>query len=185
MLLVASRSPQRAMLLQRAGLAFRVVESRCDEDTISAADPVALAIARAVGKARGYADPIAPGEIVLGADTVVARGTVVFGKPSDRADAERILAALHGTAHRVITGHCCIASDGREVTEAAIAEVTMRAMSPAEIRAYVASGESDGRAGAYAIQETGDRFVTAVVGDWDTIVGLNVALVRTLVARLT
>jgi septum formation protein len=185
MLLLASRSPQRAMLLARAGLAFRVVDSDCDEEAISAEDPRELAVARAVGKAHGYRGPLARGEAVLGADTVVALGGTVFGKPADRADAERILSALQGTTHQVITGHCCRSADGAQAAEASMARVTMRPMTAEEIRAYVASGESDSRAGAYAIQESGDRFVTTITGDWDTIVGLNVACVERLLARVT
>ncbi|MBA3708466.1 MAG: Maf family protein [Planctomycetes bacterium] len=184
MILLASRSPQRATLLARAGLAFRVVDSPCDEETIDAPTPHALALARAVGKARGYHGAIAAGEVALGADTVVALDATVFGKPADRADARRILGCLQGSRHLVLTGHCCLAADGRLASEVAIARVSMRAMTPEEIADYVASGESDSRAGAYALQETGDRFVTGIDGEWDTIVGLNIATVVRLRAAL-
>lgn len=191
MLLLASRSPQRATLLERAGIRFRVVASACDEETIHHPDPLVLARERARAKAR--AAVLAPGDagaVILGADTVVALGATEFGKPADRADAVRILQALQGTTHDLHTGQCCIVVDGdgrpgRECVGVASARITMRPLTLDEIRAYVASGESDGRAGAYAIQETGDRFVTALHGDWDTVVGLHVALVAQLHQELT
>lgn len=185
MILLASRSPQRSLLLRTAGLAFRVVASGADEEAVRDANPASLALGRARLKARGAA--VADG-VILGADTVVALGGVEHGTPRDRADALRILRALSGTTHRVITGHWLIrrergvdvAEDG-EVDEA---QVTMRALSEAEITAYVASGESDGRAGAYAIQEHGDRFVARRAGAWDTIVGLHLDSVVRLHQRL-
>jgi septum formation protein len=126
--------------------------------------------------------------VVLGADTVVALGTQVFGKPRDRDDAVRILRLLQGTTHTVYTGHCCLRVDAAGAGEAsriALTRVTMLPMSTAEIVAYVTSGESDGRAGAYAIQETGDRFVAELQGGWDTVVGLNVAMAARLYCECT
>ncbi len=182
-LYLASRSPQRAVLLTRAGITFTVVDSTCDEETVDFSDPLVLARERARAKAAGAvlsmdqrADkPV----VVLGADTVVALGGRIFGKPADRADAVRILSLLQGTTHAVHTGHCCRRVDDglrHEACEIATTHVTMRAMNRQEIEAYVGSGESEGRAGAYAIQETGDRFVTTLQGAWDTVVGLNVAM---------
>ncbi|MBA3939221.1 MAG: Maf family protein [Planctomycetes bacterium] len=177
------------MLLTRAGVAFQVVGSRCDEERIRLPQPQMLAIERARAKAReAVLDPTQLGGqpcIAVGADTVVALGQEVFGSPADRADARATLTRLQGTTHQVFTGHACtaFAADGSQLTEAvalASARVTMRALTAAEIQAYVDSGESDGRAGAYAIQETGDRFVTDLQGGWDTVVGLNVAILLRL-----
>jgi septum formation protein len=128
--------------------------------------------------------------VVIAADTVVALGSELFGKPGDRADARRILGRLSGTTHAVSTGHCCavMAPDGAITLQAAriaVARVTMRPLTAAEISAYVDSGESDGRAGAYAIQEHGDRFVTELEGSWDTVVGLNLAMVARLYRECT
>jgi septum formation protein len=177
------------MLLTRAGVAFQVVGSRCDEERVRVPQPQVLAIERARAKARAAvleaAQLRAQPCIAVGADTVVALGHEVFGSPTDRADAVRILGRLQGTTHQVFTGHTCtaFAPDGGQLTEAvalASARVTMRPLTAAEIQAYVDSGESDGRAGAYAIQETGDRFVTDLQGGWDTVVGLNVAILLRL-----
>ena len=190
-LLLASRSPQRSLLLERAGARFRVVASHCDEEAITNPHPQVLALERARAKAHGAElSDSDGGAVILGADTVVALGATVFGKPTDRADAVRILSSLQGTTHSVFTGHCCVAvgADGKPAGEAsriAVARITMRSLTREEVHAYVASGESDGRAGAYAIQETGDRFVVDLQGGWDTVVGLNVAMVVRLHQELT
>lgn len=179
------------MLLERAGIRFRVVASCCDEETVTHSHPQVLALERARAKAQGAEVTASDGAaVVLGADTVVALGSTIFGKPADRADAVRILTALQGTTHSLFTGHCCLAlgSDGKPSGEAAriaVARITMRPLTTEEIRAYVDSGESDGRAGAYAIQEHGDRFVIDLQGGWDTVVGLNVAMVVRLHQELT
>ena len=188
MLYLASQSPQRSQLLRKAGVPFTVVPTTCDEDTIQAPAAQLLALDRACGKATGAQLPGATREspcVVLGADTVVALGREVLGKPSDRADARRILGLLQGTTHSVITGHCCqlIGADGgvqKEARGVAIARVTMRSMSADEIAAYVDSGESDNRAGAYAIQETADRYVVDLEGSFDTVVGLSLSTVARL-----
>ena len=126
--------------------------------------------------------------MVLGADTVVAVGDRFIGSPGDAAQARAGLAALSGTTHRVVTGAWlarCVA--GRAVAQAGRVDealVTMRPLSAAEIEDYVASGEGIGRAGAYAIQEHGDRFITARTGAWDTIVGLHVDGVIALYRQL-
>lgn len=183
-LYLASRSPQRAILLTRAGIRFTVVDSTCDEEAIVCADPRELALERARAKATAVA--LSAGQladrpaVVLGADTVAALDGRIFGKPADHTDAVRILGLLQGTSHTVYTGHCCRCLDDgqvRESADVAMTRVHMRAMSREEITAYVASGESAGRAGAYAIQETGDRFVAGLDGSWDTVVGLHVAMV--------
>jgi septum formation protein len=193
---LASQSPQRLMLLQRARIPVTVVRSSCDEEAIRAPQPQLLALERARCKALGAVlEPaqraVHPqGAVVIAADTVVSLGSEVFGKPADRAAARRILARLSGTTHAVTTGHCCavVAADGSIATQAArlaVARVTMRPLTAAEIDAYVDSGESDGRAGAYAIQEHGDRFVAELEGSWDTVVGLSVALVARLYRECT
>lgn len=186
-LYLASRSPQRALLLNRAGIVFTVVDSTCDEETVDFPDPLVLARERARAKAAGAVLSVSQRAnkpaVVLGADTVVALGGQVFGKPANRADAVRILGLLQGTTHAVHTGHCCRRVDDGPPHEAcgiAMTHVTMRAMSRQEIEDYVGSGESEGRAGAYAIQETGDRFVTELQGAWDTVVGLHVAMTARL-----
>ncbi len=183
------------MLLERAGVAFHVVPSTGDEESVSGDRPQILALDRAQIKARGAVLPAdCQAGVILGADTVVCLGMTVFGKPTDDADALRILTALQGTTHTVLTGHHLIrvlrsgqggAASAVEASAISIARVTMRAMTQEDIRAYLATGEHRGRAGAYAIQETGDRFVVDVQGSWGTVVGLSVSTVAKLYREVT
>ena len=177
------------MLLQRAGVPVTVVASTADEESIQARHPQALALDRARHKAGGAVLPANADGILVAADTVVALGMTVFGKPADDADARRILSALAGTTHAVHTGHHVVrvVAGVRQSEASALtsAKVTMRPLSPADIEGYLATGEHRGRAGAYAIQETGDRFVTELQGTWDTVVGLQVAAIARLWRELT
>lgn len=182
---LASKSPQRAQLLTRAGVPFTVVASDADEERITAGHPQVLALERARHKAEGARLPAGADGVVLAADTVVALGQTVFGKPEDDADALRILRALAGTTHLVLTGHCCqrVHADGKRGPVAcavAVARVTMRAAGDDELRAYLATGEHRDRAGAYAIQESGDRFVVDVQGAMGTVIGLTIETVARL-----
>lgn len=180
---LASRSPQRAMLLTRAGVPFQVVPSTADEEAITAPLPQALAIDRARAKARGGQAP--PGAIVLGADTVVALGREVLGSPATAIDNQRMLERLSGTTHQVMTAHCLVrlGADGAAQTDAValtLARVTMRQLRPEEIASYVATGEGLGKAGGYAIQEKADRFVVDLQGAIETVIGLHLPTVAKL-----
>jgi septum formation protein len=185
MILLASQSPQRADLLARASVLHAVVRSLADEELVVESDPQQLALGRARLKAR-LAEPL--DGVVLGADTVVALAAVDYGKPADHADARRMLACLSGTTHQVITGHWLAVKRAgiiqREAGRTASTLVTMRTLCAREIAEYVASGESMGRAGAYAIQEHGDRFVSRLDGAWDTVVGLHLEAVASLYREL-
>lgn len=167
------------MLLTRAGVPFTVVPSAADEERISAGAPQVLALDRARAKAEAAVLPPGADGVVLAADTVVALGRQVFGKPADDEDALRILQALQGTTHSIFTGHCCLrvrpdGSRGPAACAVAVAKVTMRPVQTAELKAYIATGEHRDRAGAYAIQESGDRFVTEVQGAMGTVIGMHV-----------
>lgn len=194
MLYLASRSPQRAKLLADAGIAHVVVDSSADEDAIQLPHPQALALERARRKAE-EADLSGQttwqdGDAVLAADTVVSLGQVLLGKPHNDDEARAMLRQLSGTSHVVTTAQCIHVpqrNGGNPVQAVGVsmARVTMRELSDADIDDYVASGESRGRAGAYAIQETGDRFITDREGDFDTVVGLHVATVHRLYHEAT
>jgi septum formation protein len=179
-LVLASASPRRRELL--AGLVdeFRVTPADVDETPRVGLSPEDAAVDIARRKALAVA--AATDEPVLAADTiVVAADGELLGKPTDAADARRILGKLSGTTHRVITGVCLATERGRRLRlESATTGVTMRPLAAAEIDAYVASGESFDKAGAYAIQETGDRFVVRVDGSRTNVVGLPVELVARL-----
>ena len=172
MLVLASASPRRRDLLTELGVAFSVRAAAVDETPPPRAAPDAAAREIAQRKALAVlAD--APGATVLAADTIVVAADGEFlGKPADAADARRMLGKLSGTTHRVVTGVCLAKSGAAPQTLSETTAVTMRPLTPAEIDAYVASGECFDKAGAYAIQESGDRFVTRVDGSWTNVVGL-------------
>jgi septum formation protein len=183
-ILLASASPRRRELLAAAGLVFGVRATDVAEDLPPGVDPEAAAILLAERKARATRDPAA--DYVLAADTIVAVGEELLGKPSGAADARRMLERLSNSRHKVVTGVCALRTADRACAcgfERTF--VTMRAIAPAEIEAYVASGEWEGKAGGYAIQETADRFVTRLEeGGLDNVVGLPVRLALDLLARL-
>jgi septum formation protein len=167
-------------LLARLGVEFRVEPADVDETPAPGAsgEDAARDIAtrKALAVARGVDDP------VLGADTIVVAADGEFlGKPRDAADARRILRKLSGTTHRVVTGVCLATGRGAIVrTAVESTAVTMRPLGESEIDAYVASGECFDKAGAYAIQETADRFVVGMTGDFTNVVGLPLSVVERL-----
>ena len=183
-LILASASPRRKQLLTRLGEPFAVMAPEVSEEVDAAAPPARAAEILAVRKAQAVARRVRRG-MVIGADTLVAVGQERIGKPRDRQDAIRILKKLSRRRQQVITGVCVLdAATGRNAVGSEVTWVTMRRMSDAEIEAYVDSGEAMGKAGAYAIQETGDRYVAKVEGDFDNVVGLPLGLVRGLLARV-
>jgi septum formation protein len=154
------------------GFAFDVVPADVDETLRPGETPAAEAVRLAVAKAEAVAAQVGPA-VIIGADTLCALNGAILGKPLDRDDARRILASLSGTRHFVITGLCVLdTAAGRRVAEAVTTAVTMRPMTDEQVAAYVDSGEADGKAGAYAIQETGDRYVERLEGSFDNVVGL-------------
>jgi septum formation protein len=176
-LVLASASPRRRVLLEAAGIEFTVVPATVEEDAAARGDPHAVAVANACRKAAAVA-----GGAVLGADTVVAVGDRLLGKPKDADHARALLRALSGTTHRVVTGVALKTPAGIH-TRSVETQVTMRNLTDEEIAAYVSTGEAMGKAGAYAIQETADRFVVRLEGPYDNVVGLPVAAVRELMGE--
>jgi len=171
---LASASPRRQELLSARGVPFVADAPDVDEHVPEGVEPRDAAVGLARRKARAVAPRHPAGTPILAADTlVVAADGRVLGKPADAADAARMLRSLSGTTQRVITG-VCVLHPGGEIVDAVETRVTMREMGADEIAAYVASGEPFGKAGGYAIQETGDRFVVAVDGSRSNVVGLPV-----------
>lgn len=127
---------------------------------------------------------LAQGAIVLGADTEVVLDGRLLGKPRDAADAGRILKALRGRIHEVITGVALVeAPAGREETAAVTTRVRMAGYTDAEIEAYVVTGEPLDKAGAYAVQGLGGRLIAHVDGCFSNVVGLPVTTTRRLLER--
>lgn len=195
-IVLASASPRRRDLLAEAGLDFEVAPVPVDEDLGAFDSPQAAALALAEAKAHAAAAGRAErGErsLVIGADTVVAvlepssGRWRLLGKAEDEREAEAMLRALSGTRHQVITGVCVVRTPDlarRRAFERTW--VTMRAWTEPELAAYVSSGEWRDKAGAYAIQESADRFVTALEeGGFDNVVGLPVSLTTRLLRELS
>jgi septum formation protein len=163
------------MLLADMGERFVVIPPTVEEPTGRPNDesPTAYAESLAYFKARSVADQV-PGRWVLGADTIVALDGEIMGKPADESDARRMLRALSHHRHAVITGMALIAPTQKRFIASDTTYITMVPMGQREIDAYIATGEWDGKAGAYAIQETADQYVSAVEGSFSNVVGLPV-----------
>jgi septum formation protein len=180
-LVLASASPRRQELLARLGIPFAVEPSHIPE--LHPPGPPAAALATvALAKARAVAGRWTAGRaVILGADTEVVLDGRYMGKPRDAADAVRILSALSGRTHEVITGVALVeAPPGREATATVTTHVTMTAATQEEIAAYVATGEPFDKAGGYAVQGLGARLVARVDGCLSNVVGLPVETTRRL-----
>ena len=180
-LLLASTSPQRRAILEQLGIPFDVAAPRYEEHDPPDADAVELVREHARGKARSIA-PGAGDRPVLGVDTAVALGGRLFGKPGDAAEAERMLEALAGTTHVVVSG-LCLVTPGWELVEHAATRVTFRPLTARDLATNLAAGEWEGRAGGYAIQGRGGALVEAIEGDYLNVVGLPAALLVRLLAE--
>jgi len=177
-LILASGSPQRKAILEQLGVEFRVEAPEVEE--LVDGDPRELVVENALRKARARARP---GEQVLGADTAVVVEGRTLGKPRDEAEAEAFLRALSGSTHEVMTGVALLQA-GAERTGVAVTQVRFRALEPADIDWYAASGEWRDRAGGYAIQGRGAALVEGIEGDYWNVVGLPVAVLLALAPDL-
>jgi septum formation protein len=185
MLILASASPRRRELLAQAGFTFQVHPAQIPEDPRPNEDPIAYVARLAREKAQTvFAQLAARPEVasdlaVLGADTTVTLDDQILGKPSDPADAARILRLLSGRTHHVITGVALVTATST-VEAAEVTAVRFLTLSDEEIAAYVATGEPMDKAGAYAIQGRAIRWIPRIEGCYSNVVGLPVALVATL-----
>ncbi len=181
-LVLASTSPRRRELLALLGLPFEIVASRFDESRLSpfGLPPANYVTQLATGKAAEVAARLAaPEAVIIGADTTVVLDGGVLNKPADPADAARMLRRLSGRTHEVYTGLCLL--HGEKIQTAhAVTAVTFEPLSDAAIAAYVATGEPLDKAGAYGIQGQGLGFTPRIDGDYYTVVGLPLGLLRGL-----
>jgi septum formation protein len=189
-LLLASRSPRRAALLQAAGIPFEVADLPPVDERLphgpggSALEPEEAVRRLAERKARAAARA-APDRLVLAADTLVFLDGRPLGKPGSDGEARAMLRALSGESHEVATGVAVVRPgpgpvQGRLRSGTRVARVRFRRLTEAEIEAYVATGETRDKAGAYAIQGGAAAFVASLEGEADTVVGLPIGLVRSL-----
>jgi len=180
MIILASASPRRRELLQAAGIDHVVDPANVDETTFGGELPRAYAERLARAKASAVAERH-PGASVVGADTAVVIGQEILGKPVDEADARRMLEQLSDREHVVLTA-VAVARGSRLESSVAETSVVMRKISRAEIDEYVGTGEPMDKAGAYAIQGGAARFVLHTAGEFDTVVGLPISVVRRLLS---
>jgi len=188
-LVLASASPRRQELLRNAGIPFVVQPTDIPEVPRQSELPrpfaERLAREKALAAARQH-----PDDFVLGADTIVVVGRQILGKPSDPADAARMLRLLSGRTHEVISGVCLVGPQqdkpetGNQKLETGFEDlrsettlVTMNALNEHDIKSYIASGEPMDKAGAYAIQGMASRWIPRIEGDYSNVVGLPLALV--------
>jgi nucleoside triphosphate pyrophosphatase len=174
-IILASASPRRQELLRKAGIGFVVCPANIEEVPIPHESPSVFAERMAREKACAVLAS-SPDSVVLAADTVVAVGDQILGKPESEADAARMLRVLSGRKHSVTTA-VCLASNRFDDVRSETTAVSFAAMSEDEIREYVNSREPMDKAGAYAIQGRASRWTTKIEGDYYNVVGLPVDLV--------
>jgi septum formation protein len=178
-LVLASTSPQRRAILDQLRIPFEVVAPSYVEDDPPGLEAEDLVRTHAEGKARSAHTE---GRVTLGVDTAVVLDGHVYGKPEDVRDAERMLNDLSGRTHTVVSGLCLLGPE-LELVRHALTNVTFRPLAPELVATYLASGEWEGRAGAYAIQGLGGRLVERIDGDYLNVVGLPGALLVSLLER--
>lgn len=187
-LILASKSPRRREILTMLGVPFEIVSADAPEVIPPGADACAAVQAISAQKAAAAQALLQknagddPHRIVLGADTVVAIDGEILGKPRDRAHAAQMLRRLSGRAHSVYTGLTLLQGEKR-FTGAEETRVFFRELTEEEITAYVASGEADDKAGAYALQGKGGVFVQRAEGDFFNVIGLPVQLLYTMLQQ--
>jgi len=183
-LILASASPRRAELLRQLEIEFQVAPSNAPEvegPNLSAGE---VAQINAYRKARTISKKF-PDAVTLGVDTVVSLGSRLFGKPTTLAEAQRMLLALQGKTHQVVTGVCLIHLRlHHQKVFFEQTEVTFRALTAGQIRRYLAQVNPLDKAGGYGIQEKGDLLVESVSGSFSNVVGLPVERLQSELAAL-
>lgn len=173
MILLASASPRRQELLQQIGVSFQVVNHRIEEELLEGEAPLEYVSRLALEKAQSVLDHLPAGQdqVVLGADTAVVCEQTILGKPSDQADAMRMLRLLSGREHLVFSSVALVSRQQRKVA-VSTTEVEFRPLASEELEDYWLSGEPRGKAGAYAIQGLAAVFVKRIQGSYSGVMGL-------------
>ena len=180
-LVLASSSPRRTELLNRAGWPHEVIVAGIDESVRPNEKPAPYVERLARSKAEAVAQRLEEG-VVLGADTTVVVENQILGQPQDDADARRMLRLLSGKWHDVLTGVALVRVGGETRVAHETTRVRFAEMSESEIDWYIASGEPVGKAGAYGIQGKAALFIEEIEGDYFNIMGLSIRLIYELAA---
>lgn len=183
-LCLASASPRRAELLTRCGLRFETISPDVDESPLHHEAPRETVARLAAAKASAARSRF-PNHVILGADTTVTIDGGMLGKPASQEDAARMLAALSGRTHRVLSAYCLLdAASGRAHTQVIETDVTFRELPPRWIAWYSAQPEARDKAGAYGIQGIGGAMVLRIEGSYTCVMGLPIeAIVWDLLER--
>ena len=181
---LASASPRRLELLRHIGLAPGKVDPADIDETPLAGETARLLAMRLARAKAAVTAARHPQTFVLAADTVVALGRRLLGKPENETDAARMLGLLSGRAHRVLTAVAVIAPGGRAGARLSETRVQIKRLNQREIAAYVASREWEGKAGGYGVQGRAGAFVTALNGSYTGVVGLPLYETRALLVGL-
>ena len=176
MLYLASSSPRRRNLLEQLGVSFCVLEQEIDEEAVTLEMPPQMRVQElAQRKALAAAEKVAGG-LVIGADTIVYCGGQILGKPATQEEAEQMLFLLRGRQHEVYTGVAVVEKpSGNMLVDFEKTLVRFRPLTAKEIKAYAATGEPAGKAGAYAIQGLAAIFIEGISGCYSNVVGLPLA----------
>lgn len=180
-LVLASASPRRRELLEQLGLTPGVQPADIDETPHHGENTSDYVLRMSLGKAEKIAQSAAAHELVIGADTVIDYQGQIMGKPENLQQCIDMLTLLSGQTHRVLTGVTLICDS---LVESSVVEtsVCMRVLTETEIRAYWVTGEPQGKAGSYAIQGRGARFIKGISGSYSNVVGLPLFETATMLA---
>ncbi len=182
--ILASKSPRRRELLQQIGLTeFEIRPAQGEETRDPALSPAQLVEQLSLQKAHEVAALCSPEDTILAADTIVVLDDVILGKPADAEDARRMLTALSGRQHQVLSG-VTVQRGGTVLTAHEVTQVFFRPMTQEEINWYISTGEPMDKAGAYGIQGLAARFIPRIEGDYSNVVGLPLCLLTRLLAAL-
>ena len=185
-IILASASPRRKQLLTEAGYKFKVIPPGIDESVFlfDGINPCEYAERLALAKAKDVA-AVYQDCLVLGADTVVDFNGQIIGKPADAEEAERITKKLFSAPHKVITAVAIVRlSDGTELSESDTTVVYPRKLTDEQIAEHIKGNSWQGKAGAYAIQETGDKFIEKIEGSLTNVMGLPMELLQQLLKKI-
>lgn len=184
-IILASASDRRKDILTQVGISYEIMPSSIDEDAIRADTPASLVEELSAAKAENIAEHLTTDFVIIGADTVVVKDNSILGKPSNEAEAAKMLQMLQGNRHEVYTGVTLISvsPEGKGLIDTFHVRtiVDMIPMTMAQINAYIKTGEPMDKAGAYGIQGRGAAYIQDIAGDYYNVVGLPIS---TVLARL-
>lgn len=180
--ILASASPRRCDILNMVQLPFQVCVSDVDETIEKEATPSQIVQELAKRKAHAVFSEHKDA-LVLGADTLVSMEGKILGKPKDREDAANMLRLLSGQTHTVYTGYCLVSNEG-EICDVVQTDVSFYPLTEEQISWYLDTGEPFDKAGAYAIQGAGSRFIEKIHGDYYNVVGLPISKILRKIDKL-